>query len=124
MRKFKFSALAPLNMLLTALIAALLSGCAPDNSDQASIAAANGPPGQALYQDYCYSCHNPGIGGAPRLGDAEAWAPRAAKGADLLLQTTIEGIAPGMPPRGLCMSCSDAELAQVIDYMLVTAKSE
>ena len=74
--------------------------------------------GEKIYGEYCFSCHTPGLNGAPRLGDAEAWAPRVAKGEALLLQTTIEGIPPAMPPRGICMSCSDEELAAAIKYMI------
>lgn len=74
--------------------------------------------GEKIYSEYCFSCHTPGLNGAPKLGDAEAWAPRVAKGEELLLQTTIEGIPPAMPPRGICMSCSDEELAAAIQYMI------
>ena len=74
--------------------------------------------GKKIYGEYCFSCHGPGLNGAPKLGDAEAWAPRVAKGEALLLQTTIEGIPPAMPPRGICMSCSDEELAATIKYMI------
>ncbi|NOX50280.1 MAG: cytochrome c5 family protein [Gammaproteobacteria bacterium] len=75
-------------------------------------------PGQEIYQNYCFSCHAPGLSGAPRLGDVEAWAPRIAKGPELLLQATIEGIPPAMPARGICMSCTDEELAATVDYMI------
>ena len=75
-------------------------------------------PGEKTYQNYCFSCHTPGLSGAPKTGDAEAWAPRIAKGADLLLATTIEGIPPAMPPRGMCFDCSDEDLAAAIDYMV------
>jgi cytochrome c5 len=75
-------------------------------------------PGEKTYQNYCFSCHTPGLSGAPKTGDTEAWAPRIAKGADLLLATTIEGIPPAMPPRGMCFDCSDEDLAAAIDYMV------
>ena len=74
--------------------------------------------GEKIYGEYCFSCHTPGLNGAPKLGDAEAWAPRVAKGEALLLQATIEGIPPAMPPRGICMSCSDEELAAAIKFMI------
>jgi cytochrome c5 len=88
-------------------------------SGDATAAAADAPhPGEKTYQEFCFSCHTPGLSGAPKLGDADAWAPRIAKGKELLLKSTIEGIAPAMPPRGICMSCSDEELAVAIDYMI------
>ncbi len=79
-------------------------------------------PGEAIYQRYCFSCHVAGTAGAPKLGDAQAWQVRLANGRDQLLRTTIEGIAPGMPARGLCAACSDAELASAIDYILVNSR--
>ncbi|XOV84691.1 MAG: c-type cytochrome [bacterium] len=85
--------------------------------DQAN-AAPPAHPGEKTYQNYCFSCHTPGLSGAPKTGDVEAWAPRIAKGADLLLATTIEGIPPAMPPRGMCFDCSDEDLAAAIDYMV------
>lgn len=93
---------------------------APGTTDVAVSAEAQA--GEKIYEDYCFSCHTPGLSGAPKLGDAEAWAPRIAKGRDLLLQTTIDGVAPAMPPRGICMSCSDEELAQAIEYMIVKSQ--
>jgi cytochrome c5 len=39
-----------------------------------------------------------------------------------LLATTIAGVAPAMPPRGLCPTCSDDQLAQAIDYMVRMSK--
>ena len=58
-------------------------------------------PGQSTYTEACISCHNPGIGGAPRLGDADAWQPRAAKGRQALVNSTINGLN-GMPAKGMC----------------------
>lgn len=92
-----------------------------------SAEGAGGPPagrsGQAVYERYCFSCHTPGIAGAPKPGDAEAWAPRLAKGREALLQVTLAGITPGMPAKGMCFDCSDAELAAAIDYMIPLAQT-
>lgn len=107
----------------------LLAGCGDDaaaptsTSGQASLTAppaSSEPDGEGIYNKFCFSCHAAGVAGAPRLGDVEAWAPRLAQGRDLLLQHTIEGMPPGMPAKGLCNQCSDAELAASLDYMLAT----
>jgi cytochrome c5 len=111
----------------------LLGACAdsippaPDPEVAASNAGVAAIPdpllnGQKIYGEYCFSCHTPGLNGAPKLGDEEGWAPRIAKGEALLLQTTIEGIPPAMPPRGICMSCTDEELRDAIAFMI--AKSQ
>ena len=31
-------------------------------------------PGAATYGQYCSICHDVGVGGAPKLGDADQWA--------------------------------------------------
>ena len=76
---------------------------------------------EKLYNRYCFSCHAAGIANAPRFGDIEAWTPRLAKGRELLLASVKDGIPPGMPAMGLCMGCSDEELAVVTDYLLDAA---
>ncbi len=74
--------------------------------------------GEATYGRFCFSCHAAGVAGAPKLGDVEAWAPRIAKGLDMLVATSIEGIPPGMPAKGLCMSCTEEDLRNAIAWMI------
>ena len=76
-----------------------------------------GLSGEEVYSKYCHTCHGTGLNEAPIIGDAEAWAPRLAKGNDALLQTTRQGLNL-MPANGLCMSCSDDELQAAIDHMV------
>lgn len=70
-----------------------------------------------IYQSKCSVCHATGAAGAPKLGDAEAWEPRIGKGMDTLYASAINGFL-GMPPKGLCMDCSDAEIKDTVDYMV------
>jgi len=97
----------------------LASGCGQGESttspDSEAVLAAH--PGEEIYQNYCFSCHASGSSGAPELGDAEAWAPVLAKGPELLLRATIDGVPPAMPARGMCFDCTDEQLAAAIDYM-------
>lgn len=79
-------------------------------------------PGKAVYDRYCFACHQAGIAGAPALSDKDAWAPRLAKGRDALLASVVDGIAPGMPPRGACPACTDEALAVAVDYMVLVAE--
>ena len=113
----------PLAALQGALIL-VMSGCAeaPDNASADGAPAAPAHPGERIYGEYCFSCHTPGLNGAPRLGDKAAWAPIAERGMASMLAATIEGIPPAMPPRGICMSCSDEELEAAIDYMVVNSQ--
>lgn len=106
---------ASMAAVLVALAA--LAGCGESGSQSADSAAA-AHPGEQTYIRYCFSCHAAGIAGAPKTGEAEQWAPRIAKGAEALLQTTIAGIPPGMPARGLCNQCTDEQLADAIAYMM------
>lgn len=106
---------------LMAVVLSLLAGCS-DNSGAGGVTAkADKHPGEETYNRFCFSCHASGVAGAPKFGDVEAWAPRLAKGRELLLQSTREGIAPGMPVMGLCTSCTAEDLENVVDYMILTA---
>ena len=72
--------------------------------------------GVAIVEQHCKACHLSGLGGAPKLDDKTAWAPRLAKGEDTLLGTVKSGKG-AMPPRGTCMSCSDDELRKAIEAL-------
>ncbi len=81
-------------------------------------AALSGPQ---VYNDACLACHGAGIGGAPVLGDAEAWAPRIAQGIDVLKNHAIngyQGSAGYMPAKGGRTDLSDEEVANAVDYMV------
>jgi cytochrome c5 len=73
--------------------------------------------GQKIYQASCQACHAAGVAGAPKMGDKDAWAPRIAKGNNALLLSVKNGLN-AMPPKGACMSCTDAELQAAIVYMV------
>ena len=88
----------------------------------AAAPVASGPlSGADVYTASCAACHGTGAAGAPKFGDVAAWAPRAAKGMDTLLANAINGIN-GMPPRGLCMDCSDEELSDAVEHMVNGSK--
>ena len=72
---------------------------------------------EGIYNTYCVACHAAGIAGAPKLGDAAAWAPRLAKGNEMLVTNAINGIG-AMPAKGTCMSCSDEDIRVTVEYML------
>jgi len=83
----------------------------------APVAAAQPKSGEEVYNSACMSCHATGAAGAPKLGDTAAWAPRIAAGMDSLVANVINGLN-AMPPKGLCMACSDEELQGAVQYMV------
>lgn len=79
---------------------------------------AGGPQApEQVYAQFCGTCHQAGVAGAPVLGDVAAWQPRLAQGMDVLWDHTLNGVG-AMPPKGTCMACSDDDLRGVLDYMV------
>lgn len=87
-------------------------------SAEAAAAPAAAATGEvpALYKKSCAMCHGTGAGGAPKVGDKDAWAPRIATGMDELMKVAINGRG-GMPARG-GTKASDDELKTVVEYMV------
>lgn len=81
--------------------------------------------GPQVYNSACNACHGNGVGGSPIVGDSEAWAPRIAKGIDVLYDHAINGFngeAGVMIAKGGRMDLSDDEVKLAVDYMV--AESE
>ena len=76
--------------------------------------------GEAVYNGQCAACHATGAAGAPKLGDAAAWAPRLAAGFDEVLKIATTGKG-AMPPKG-GSSASDAEFKAAVEYLVNSAK--
>ena len=102
-----------------------LTGCGDKTAAPAAHANAPAPPAQPLalapalqpvYQRSCAICHAQPNTGAPLTGDAAAWAPRMAKGREVLLDHAINGFN-GMPPLGACQECDEAQFTALIEYM-------
>jgi len=86
----------------------------------AAVAASSGGAartGEQVYNTACHTCHAAGVAGAPKVGDKAAWSPREAKGKSELYKSAQSGFK-AMPPKGLCMDCSNDELKAAVDYML------
>lgn len=47
--------------------------------------------GEQVYQAVCSACHGAGLAGAPKAGDAAAWAPRIKTGYEALLTSALKG---------------------------------
>jgi len=79
--------------------------------------------GPQVYNAACIACHGAGIGGAPLFGDSAAWAPRIAKGQDVLGQHALNGFTDigYMPPKGGRVDLSDQEILDAVAYMVAEA---
>ena len=82
--------------------------------------------GPQVFNAVCIACHGPpGVGGAPVVGDAEAWAPRIAEGMDTLHMHALMGFQGQkgfMPPKGGRVDLSDEEIVSAVDYMVSQVK--
>ena len=87
---------------------------------QAAPAGGGAPKtGEEAYKAACAACHDAGVTGAPKFGDAGEWAPRISQGVDTLFKHAIEGFtgAKGiMPPKG-GTTFSDDEVKRAVVFM-------
>ena len=84
----------------------------------------DGSKGKEVYDAACFICHAPGAAGAPRFGDAAAWATRIEKGIDALYKNSIKGYMGDfgmMPPKGGRPDFSDEDVKAAVDYMVSNA---
>ncbi len=82
------------------------------------IAAVEGFSVTQTYTQSCAMCHDTGMAGAPKLGDADVWASRIQdKGMETIIQNAITGIN-AMPPRGMCMTCTDENIADLVEHLI------
>jgi len=78
--------------------------------------------GKKIYEKSCAVCHTAGLLGSPKIGDKAVWAPLIKQGMDVLFTHSIYGVK-GMPERGACNDCTDAELIAAIKYMVQESKT-
>ena len=77
--------------------------------------------GKADYEAKCAACHGFGVAGAPKFGDAAAWADRIARGSEALYENAIKGYTGKdgvMPPKGGFVDLSDDAVKAIVDYMV------
>jgi cytochrome c5 len=89
------------------------ANCAAETKSAGGAPAARS--GADIVTKHCVMCHG-GMPGAPKT--AAEWAARskAAGGVDGLVAIAIKG-KNAMPPKGMCMDCSSAELKAAIVEM-------
>ncbi|MBI4936934.1 MAG: c-type cytochrome [Nitrosomonadales bacterium] len=76
------------------------------------------------YDKACASCHNTGVGGAPKLGDPNDWRAPVAAGMARLYKSALEGTPKGMPAKGGIegRNFTNSEIQAVVDFMVDKVK--
>lgn len=72
--------------------------------------------GTEVYKAVCAACHDSGAAGAPKTGDAAAWAPRIGQGYETLVKHAVEGIR-AMPAKGGNPDLDEVEVARAVVVM-------
>ncbi|MGH8854536.1 MAG: c-type cytochrome, partial [Telluria sp.] len=72
--------------------------------------------GAAVYAAVCASCHDGGLAGAPKTGDAASWSARLGQGYDTLVKHAIEGLR-AMPAKGGNPDLDNVEVARAVVFM-------
>jgi len=103
---------------LAVALPALLAVALPAAGGRA--AAAEPPHGERIYHAVCIGCHQIGVLGAPKFGDAAAWGERLQKGLDTLAQHALNGFGK-MPPKGGNPNLNEADVRAAIQFMAGTA---
>ena len=112
------AAAAPAETAAPAAQAAAPAAVAPVAQAAAPAAAVDG---EKVYKGICFSCHDVGVAGSPKLGDKAAWAARIAAGNDSMYGTAING-KNAMPAKGGNPALSDAEIKAAVDFMVSKSK--
>ena len=71
--------------------------------------------GEDVFKGQCAACHSTGAAGAPKLGDAAAWASRIKTGYDALLNSAIKGKGAMSPQGG--GNFETLEIGRAVVYM-------
>ncbi|MEZ2738580.1 MULTISPECIES: c-type cytochrome [Comamonas] len=71
--------------------------------------------GEDVYKGQCAACHATGVSGAPKFGDAAAWAPRLGQGFEALVQSALKG-KNAMAPQG-GGEFNDLEISRAVAFM-------
>jgi len=69
-----------------------------------------------IVKNTCAACHQTGAANAPKLGNAEEWAPRIKSGINALVQSVIKGKG-AMPPKAGDPSLTEGEIHNAVVLM-------
>ncbi len=103
------------------LVMALLLVYAPVSA-QEQVSSERLKQGWMVFNRTCSVCHWPGVGGAPPVGDKNAWSDRIERGTDILYRHAINGwngpSGKRMPARGGNWNLTDEQVEAAVDYMI------
>ena len=71
--------------------------------------------GANVYKAQCAACHDAGLAGAPKFGDAAAWSARIATGYEALLNSALKGKGAMAPQGGGAFR--DPEIGRAVVHM-------
>jgi cytochrome c5 len=109
--------IAPVADVYTGEAGAAAIEAAVDTSTSEVKAAFDGSlDAEMMYGSVCTVCHGTGVAGAPIPG-SPLMVERAAKGADALTQSAINGLN-AMPARGGRADLSDEQVRAIVEYMI------
>ena len=78
--------------------------------------------GWTVFNRTCTVCHWPGVGGAPQIGDKNAWQERIGLGRTVLYRHAINGFTGNsgklMPARGGNWNLTDDQVRAAVDYII------
>lgn len=108
-------------VVMFVFVASFATAISADNS-QSQVQLAQLTDGfdvEATYMMSCFACHSTGAAGAPKVGAGNAgeWAPRMEKGMEAVVANAINGLN-AMPAKGLCFTCTDEDLAALVEWMV------
>ncbi len=110
---------------LFVLVASFATAISADNSQQQVQLAqlTDGFDAEATYMMSCFACHSTGAAGAPKVGagNADAWTSRMEKGMEAVVTNAVNGVN-SMPAKGLCFTCTDADIAALVEYMVSSSQ--
>jgi len=78
--------------------------------------------GRSIWMPNCGQCHLNALGGAPVIGDRDAWADRIAQGKEVLYDHAINGFIGAqmneMPAKGGFTDLSDEQVKLAVDFVV------
>jgi cytochrome c len=76
---------------------------------------------EKMYDSSCSVCHKTDAMGAPALGDKDAWASVIKQGLKTINKHAIKGLG-GMPPKGGNSDLTDAQVKDIVKFMVESSK--